>query len=385
MCVENGHHGLGLENEETKAKGFVMSPMRLVYDSIENFQSKDGVFIAWGRNTHVDGDINIWLNAEHSIISQSLVNVVCIIGASSKNNSMGFFAYDLFGGVPFLEGKEWSAPVEDTQTSPESMPRWVGRRSTEFGEDSADVVRFVGWFGFDDRASVWTRVPGSRVASSAEADIIRTDHMFRGAGDVIYNELPGFCWGVLVKTPNLHEMDRWTPADWKNFHWIFDNWDFVVFDCACNHTLTSLDVSLLASMTFDQRVISLRDHLRCIVAAERAALAAHDDNRDAIFQDLHYFYSRTEFDRNNALMCSLAVQVQEEVDSGNFAAVQKVVSVVLESECNLMVYGNLFQAIRKYFGFVLPTPRLVSWFCDQYADCKRVISIGELSVRLLLT
>ena len=43
-----------------------------------------------------------------------------------------------------------------------------------------------------------------------------------------------------------------------------------------------------------------------------------------------------------------------------------------------MVYGNFFQTIRKYFGFVYPTPALVKCFCEQYisAGVKRVISIG---------
>ena len=90
---------------------------------------------------------------------------------------MGFFAYDLFAGIHFEDGKEQSpTPVIDDNKVP--TPGWVGKRSTEFGQDSADVIRFKGWFNFQDRAGIWVRQANARLCTAEEATTNALDRMW---------------------------------------------------------------------------------------------------------------------------------------------------------------------------------------------------------------
>jgi hypothetical protein len=80
-----------------------------------------------------------------------------------------------------------------------------------------------------------------------------------------------------------------------------------------------------------------------------------------------------------AALAAQNLVVQKQADK----AVALVTAAIVDTRANELLFTNMRYHIAKYFGYVIPTKRLVGWMCDQYKGCKCVGGDGCAFGRLL--
>ena len=184
--------------------------------------------------------------------------------------------------------------------------------------------------------------------------------------------LPNYSWGTLINRPDINCISSWTDQIWSDVNNLLNNCDVVVFNQVCSHGRAPLS----ASDSFVENLVALKAYFLFIVEDEKSVRRDFSDEKD-IFQRLRYLYAISEFQRLDTLLQTLAIQIQQSVLKGDMDVVEQFVNVYIETKVFEMVYGNVLQCTRKYFGYVLPEKKLVRWFCLQFQNCPRVISLGN--------